>query len=50
MGQDFLGIQYIRKIYNKIIQSFNTYCISKKAWPILYSELVYKMSEDFLDI
>ena len=27
-----------------------TYCMSKKAWPISYSNLLYKMDQNFLDI
>ena len=25
------------------------YCVSKKSWPILYSKLLYKMGQYFLD-
>ena len=26
------------------------YCVSKKSWPILHCNLLYKMGDDFLDI
>ena len=26
------------------------YCMSKKPWPILYSNLLHKLGQDFLDI
>ena len=29
---------------------FNYYCLSEKVWPILYSKLLYKVGQDFLDI
>mgnify|MGYP007015442862 CR=1 FL=1 len=34
IGQDFLDLLY---------------CLSKKAWPIIFGKLLYKMGQDFLD-
>ena len=28
----------------------NTYCMSKKTWPIWYDKILYEMGQDFLDI
>ena len=37
-----LSISEKYKIFN-----YNPYCLSKKSWPILYRNLIYKMGQDF---
>ena len=48
-------ITYARIKYGKIMryvdmQQSGLYCMSKKSWPNLYSNLLYKMGHEFLDI
>ena len=37
-------------IFKCVRSSPIVYCLSKKSWPILYSKLLYKLGQDFLDI
>ena len=50
--QEVVNSIYIMSYYiNWINYLLDTrYCLSKKSWSILYSKLLYKMSQDFLDI
>ena len=44
---NILHLQFHLKVSN--IQK-TPYCMSKKSWPISYSELLHKVDQDFLDI
>ena len=48
--QGDIWIENIDKSYMKNLEDYIYYCMSKKSWPILYSKLLYKMGQDFLDI
>ena len=38
----------VRRLGHKV--NLIEYCQAKKSWPILYSNLLYRMGQDFLDI
>ena len=44
----WIKISWVYRMFRLDLQ--DRYCMSKKAWPILYSILVYEMDQDFLDI
>ena len=45
----FQGIS-ITCLFQGVYWEFLTYFMSKKSWPDLYSNLLHKMGQDFLDI
>ena len=38
----------IRLFLNSRVQIWSKYCMSRKSWPILYSKLLYRMSQDLV--
>ena len=48
--QGDIWIENIDKSYMKNLEDYIYYCMSEKSWPILYSELLYKMGQDFMNI
>ena len=44
------AISLIDKKSYVILCRIKQYCITKKSWPFLYSDLLYKLGQDFLNI